>query len=261
VSEDIRSALAGAGLISREAVESASDGTLLAIPGIGKAKVLRIRRAMGVVLPEAATTIPRSSGGVREQSTTVSDAPPETNRAHRETEVRESTAEALPEPTESASNSEPVRVKKSRTAADRAVRPPERSVHGELVEWDESRNFGYAITSAGERVFVHGRQFRGVGGTPDLRTRWVFELRDEGKAHRAARGLERETVSVPDVVGRTLEEARTDLAEAGLATGVRQKPGKEKRIFVESNWHVKRQAPEPGVEFPSGYTVWLDVGK
>ncbi|MGV9393869.1 Stk1 family PASTA domain-containing Ser/Thr kinase [Streptomyces olivaceus] len=64
-------------------------------------------------------------------------------------------------------------------------------------------------------------------------------------------------VDVPDVTGDDLDEARTELSEAGLKVKVA-----EKRVNSEhDSGQVARQTPEPGSEAAEGDTVTLTVSK
>ncbi|MFE1050365.1 Stk1 family PASTA domain-containing Ser/Thr kinase [Streptomyces olivaceus] len=64
-------------------------------------------------------------------------------------------------------------------------------------------------------------------------------------------------VDVPDVTGDDLDEARTELSEAGLKVKVA-----EKRVHSEhESGQVARQSPEPGSEAAEGDTVTLTVSK
>ncbi|MFE9289733.1 Stk1 family PASTA domain-containing Ser/Thr kinase [Streptomyces olivaceus] len=64
-------------------------------------------------------------------------------------------------------------------------------------------------------------------------------------------------VDVPDVTGDDLDEARTELTEAGLKVKVA-----EKRVNSEhDSGQVARQTPEPGSEAAEGDTVTLTVSK
>jgi hypothetical protein len=86
----------------------------------------------------------------------------------------------------------------------------------------------------------------------------VSELVDEG----ARQYRRRSKVTVPDVVGRSLDEARTVLVGHGLVPGSSDPDGPPVTATGWPRTVVTDQSPEAGARVPSGSTVtlWLDRG-